>query len=77
MNLLSAQGIFSPDLLFQNRIVCEWLPTEEAAKYLGITANALRILVCRGKVKTYKFGRRLRFKIVDLRSLLKLEGEKR
>lgn len=77
MNSSSAQGGFSPELLFENRIVCEWLPTEDAAKYLGITANALRILVCRGKVTTYKFGRRLRFKIADLRSLLKLEGEKR
>jgi excisionase family DNA binding protein len=52
----------------------EWLTTEEAASYLGTSANAVRILVCRGKVKTFKLGRRLRFKASDLRLLLRPKG---
>jgi len=59
-------------LISENRIDCEWLTSEEAAKYLGITPNALRIWVCRRKLKSYKLGRFLRFRISDLRSLLKV-----
>lgn len=58
-------------LLFENRIVCEWLNTNEAAQYLRVTANAIRILVCRGKLKYFKYGRLLRFRKDDLKSLLK------
>lgn len=57
-------------LISENRIVCEWLTSKEAARYLGITPNALRIWVCRGKVKSYKLGRFLRFRITDLSVLL-------
>lgn len=59
---------FEPSL-FQNQIVCEWLSSKEAASYLGITENALRIMVCRGQIKVSKFGRRLRFRFRDLQSL--------
>lgn len=55
---------------FDNRIEREWLTTDEAANYLSLTPNALRILVCRGRVKAFKLGRRLRFRMRDLRSLL-------
>ncbi len=48
----------------------KWLDTDEAARYLSITPNALRILVHRARVVTYKLGRRLRFKKTDLNSLL-------
>ncbi len=48
----------------------KWLPTEEAATYLGITPTALRIRVHRGQVKFYKLGSRLRFRIKDLEGLL-------
>jgi len=48
-----------------------WLSTLEASQILGISPNALRILVCRGKVKFYKLGRHLRFRKEDLESLLK------
>ena len=57
-------------LLFNNRIKNEWLSTKEASDYLSVTQNALRIMVHRGKVKAFKFGRRLRFKLDDLESLL-------
>lgn len=48
----------------------KWLDTDEAAAFLSITPNALRILVHRARVVTYKLGRRLRFKKTDLNSLL-------
>ena len=53
------------------RTNCCWLNSREAAHYLSITPNALRILVCRGKVKAYKLGQRLRFELKDLRMLLR------
>lgn len=56
--------------LFDNRITGEWLSTKEAASYLGISANALRILVHRGRVQAHKLGSRLKFKIKDLRASL-------
>ena len=47
-----------------------WLTTEEAAKYLRKTANALRILVHRGQLRARKFRRRLYFKKIELDELL-------
>lgn len=47
-------------LFFENRIEREWLTTNEAAHFLGISENALRILVHRGQVPVFKFGRRLK-----------------
>ncbi len=58
------------NLLFQNRIVSEFVPTKLAADFLGISENALRIKVFRGQVPTYKFGRRLRFRVVEIVGLL-------
>ena len=62
-------------LFFDNRICDEWLSTSEAAKFLSTTPNAVRIMVCRGKIKASKLGRRLRFKISDLRNLLLNKGD--
>ena len=62
-------------LFFDNRIWAEWLSTSEAAKFLSTTPNAVRIMVCRGKIKASKLGRRLRFKISDLRNLLLNKGD--
>lgn len=59
-----------PPEFFQNRIVCEWLSSAEAALYLGVTQNALRMMVYRRQVKFSKLGRRVRFHISDLRALL-------
>lgn len=74
MNMKSNVGVLNPGLFSENRIVCEWFTTKEAAAYLGVTANALRILVCRGKVNAFKLGRHLRFRISDLRLLLRPNG---
>jgi len=71
-----------PGVFFHNRIKDEiadenekWLNTDEAAYYLNITSNALRILVHRAKVRTYKLGNRLRFKKSDLFSVLQLKED--
>lgn len=55
---------------FEKRIAVEWLSTRQAAQFLSISPNALRILVHRGRVKAFKFGNRLRFRMVDLNYLL-------
>ena len=64
----------SSSSLFENRIDREWLTTKEAAQFLAISENALRIMVYRGQIKVYKFGRRLRFKIGDCQGLVSLKG---
>lgn len=60
--------------LFEIRIEREWLTTQEAAHYLSVTPNALRIMVHRNQVKSYKFGKRLRFRIDDCRTLFSTRG---
>lgn len=47
-----------------------WLDTKEAAKYLRKTANAIRIMVCRGYIRPRKFRRRLYFRKIELDRLL-------
>ena len=54
---------------FDNRIH-KFLSTKEASGLLGVSENALRILVCRKKVKAYKLGSRLKFKHSDLADCL-------
>jgi len=68
--------IFSDDakLFFDNRIPGEWLSTKEAAAYLRSTPNALRILVHRGKLRAFKFGRQLRFRMPNLLVLIEKRG---
>jgi excisionase family DNA binding protein len=71
-----------PGRLFENQILQQtvdenekWLNTDEAAHYLRVTPNALRILVHRARVRAYKFGCRLRFKKSDLFSVLQLKED--
>jgi hypothetical protein len=47
-----------------------WLDTKEAANYLRKTANALRIMVCRGYIRPRRFRRRLYFRRIELDRLL-------
>ena len=56
----------SESQFFEKRIVCEWLSSAQAANYLGISENALRIMVYRRQIKFSKLGRRLRFRIQDI-----------
>jgi hypothetical protein len=47
-----------------------WLDCKEAASYLRMTANALRIMVYRGYIRPRKFRRRLYFRRLELDRLL-------
>lgn len=69
-----AFGIGYQDQFFENRIEREWLSTEEAASYLRLSENALRIKVHRGQVPVYRFGRRLRFRLKDCEGLISPKG---
>ncbi len=62
------------NLFFENRVAQEWLTTESAAQYLGVSENALRIMIHRGQIRVHKLGRRLRFRADDLRALFTLRG---
>ena len=57
------------DGFFGNRIH-KLLSTREASGLLGVSENALRILVCRKKIKAYKLGSRLKFRHRDLADCL-------
>ena len=61
-------------LLFENQVEREWLTTKEAAHFLGVSENALRIMVHRDQVGVYKFGRRLRFRLRDCQALFYKKG---
>jgi excisionase family DNA binding protein len=62
------------NVFFLNQVQREWLSTEEAAYFLSITPNALRILVHRDQIRAYKFGRRLRFNLDECRLLFARKG---
>ena len=47
-----------------------WMNSEEAARYLRKTKNALLIMVNRGYIRPRKFRRRLYFRRVELDRLL-------
>lgn len=55
---------------FENEIACKWLSTVDAANFLRVSENALRIMVHRGQIQAYKLGRRLRFKLYDCQALI-------
>jgi excisionase family DNA binding protein len=66
-------GTHSPraigEVIFDNRMqeyADRLLSTNEAAHYLGLTPNALRIRVHRGSIPAYRLGSRLRFRKRDL-----------
>lgn len=69
-------GLFFENLTKKNHQANDevrWLNTKEAAEFLRLTPNALRILVHRAQVRYFKFGRRLRFRKEDLGSLILLK----
>ena len=67
--LNSKERVLKKELFFDNR-THKLLSTKEASDFLGVSENALRILVCRKKVRAYKLGSRLKFKLDDLASCL-------
>lgn len=62
------------NLLFEIYSKREWLSTEEAADFLSISENALRIMVHRAQIRAYKLGRRLRFRVSDCEALFERKG---
>ena len=60
--------------IFENLVEREWLSTEEAAHFLSLTPNALRIMVHRGQIQVFKLGRRLRFRLKDCQALFLKKG---
>ena len=48
----------------------EWLNSKEAAQFLGLSERSLFNLTSNGKVPNYKFGRRNRYRLNELRELL-------
>lgn len=56
--------------LFDNHLSFDWITTAQAATYLKISENALRIMVHRGIIKSHKLGSRLRFRIPELKACL-------
>ena len=46
-----------------------WLNAQEAARYLRLSENALRIQIFRGRIPVHRFGRRLRFRLSELDSV--------
>lgn len=47
-----------------------WLDSREAASYLRLSVNSLRIRVMRGQIPAYRLGKRLRFKRSELKCLV-------
>lgn len=47
-----------------------WFDSQEAARYMRKTPNALRIMVYRGYVRPRRFKRRLYFRRIELDRLL-------
>lgn len=59
-----------PDVQIEDIDRLTWLDSDEAAKYLRKTANALRIMASRGYLRPRKFRRRLYFRKIELDRLL-------
>lgn len=57
---------------FENSEV--WLSTKDVARFLSISANAVRIMVCRGLLTSYKLNGRLRFRKKDCVALVQKTG---
>lgn len=47
-----------------------WLGTQEAARYLGVTARTLYRFIDEGKLPAYRLGRVIRLKVDDLDAFL-------
>ncbi len=59
--------------LFENLI---WLNSNEAAEYLRISPENLRVMIYRGYIKPYKLRNRNRFKRSELDKLLETSIKK-
>lgn len=55
----------------QNEGAIEWMNTQEAASYLGITVRTLYRAIDEGKLVAYRMGRVIRIQKPDLESYLR------
>jgi excisionase family DNA binding protein len=55
------------ETLFDNLV---WMTSAEAAHYLRISTNALRVAVCRGQINARRFRRKLYFRKNELDRML-------
>lgn len=55
----------------------KWMTTSEAAEYLRVTPNNLRVMIYRGFLKSYKFNNRHRFKREELDRLIESSNKGR
>ncbi len=69
----SHRGSKSALSLFEN-LAEEWLSTNDVAKFLSLSPNAVRIMVCRGFLKSYHLRGRLRFRKSDCAALIDKKG---
>ncbi len=71
MNKLESMDSFEYNahtkLFFKNLI---WMTSKEAAEYLRVSPNNLRVMVYRGVLKPYKLNNRNRFKRDELDKLI-------
>lgn len=51
-----------------------WLSTNDVAKLLSVSPNAVRIMVCRGILPSHRLRGRLRFRKRDCLALLQKNG---
>ncbi len=58
----SSSKVDNATSIFDNTKEDQWLSTQEAARYLSVSENALRIMAHRGQIMAFKLGRRLRFR---------------
>lgn len=67
-----AQGSLESE---KSSLKIDWLTTVEAAAYLKVSPKSVRNMVSNGTIPAHRLGRRLRFLVGELNSLL-LSGKK-
>lgn len=74
-----AVNLDSEKKFFENKIArgqkvslgeIRWLTTGEAAQYLRVSADSIKTMVYRGKIRVHKLGRRNRFLREELERLI-------
>ncbi len=72
MKIKSELEINKSPSLFE--ITNSWLSTNDVAKFLSVSPNAVRIMVCRGILPSFKLNGRLRFRRKDCVALVQKTG---
>jgi hypothetical protein len=65
---------FSSPLFIENIAEEGWLSSQDVAKLLSVTPNAVRIMVCRGILPAFRLRGRLRFRRKDCAALFYQKG---